>query len=278
MKFTKMQGCGNDYIYVNCFKETVKEPEELARRISDRHFGVGSDGLILICPSEKADFHMIMYNMDGSEGMMCGNGIRCVGKYVYDYGMTEKTKLSIETKSGIKYLDLFVEDGKVQKVTVDVGSPIIAPEKIPVQAEKGLEKLVDAPIVVDGKEYRMTCVSMGNPHAVVFFEDIKTLDLKEIGSAFEHHKRFPDSVNTEFVHIRNRNEIDMRVWERGSGETLACGTGACASAYACILNGFTDDKVLVHLLGGDLEIRYDREKDTIFMTGTAVTVFDGEWN
>mgnify|MGYP001063277170 CR=1 FL=1 len=278
MKFTKMQGCGNDYIYVNCFKETVKEPEELARQISDRHFGVGSDGLILICPSEKADFRMIMYNMDGSEGMMCGNGIRCVGKYVYDYGMTEKTKLSIETKSGIKYLDLFVEDRKVQKVTVDVGSPIILPEKIPVQAEKGIKKLVDAPILVDGKEYRMTCVSMGNPHAVVFFEDIKTLDLKEIGSAFEHHKRFPDSVNTEFVHIRNRKEIDMRVWERGSGETLACGTGACASAYACILNGFTDDQVLVHLLGGDLEIRYDREKDTIFMTGTAVTVFDGEWN
>lgn len=278
MKFTKMQGCGNDYIYVNCFKETVKEPEELARQISDRHFGVGSDGLILICPSEKADFRMIMYNMDGSEGMMCGNGIRCVGKYVYDYGMTEKTKLSIETKSGIKYLDLFVEDRKVQKVTVDVGSPIILPEKIPVQAEKGLKKLVDAPILVNGKEYRMTCVSMGNPHAVVFFEDIKTLDLKEIGSAFEHHKRFPDSVNTEFVHIRNRKEIDMRVWERGSGETLACGTGACASAYACILNGFTDDQVLVHLLGGDLEIRYDREKDTIFMTGTAVTVFDGEWN
>lgn len=278
MKFTKMQGCGNDYIYVNCFKETVKEPEELARQISDRHFGVGSDGLILICPSEKADFRMIMYNMDGSEGMMCGNGIRCVGKYVYDYGMTEKTKLSIETKSGIKYLDLFVEDRKVQKVTVDVGSPIILPEKIPVQAEKGIKKLVDAPILVDGKEYRMTCVSMGNPHAVVFFEDIKTLDLKEIGSAFEHHKRFPDSVNTEFVHIRNRKEIDMRVWERGSGETLACGTGACASAYACILNGFTDDQVLVHLLGGDLEISYDREKDTIFMTGTAVTVFDGEWN
>ncbi len=278
MKFTKMQGCGNDYIYVNCFKETVKESEELARQISDRHFGVGSDGLILICPSEKADFRMIMYNMDGSEGMMCGNGIRCVGKYVYDYGMTEKTKLSIETKSGIKYLDLFVEDRKVQKVTVDMGSPIILPEKIPVQAEKGLKKLVDAPILVDGKEYRMTCVSMGNPHAVVFFEDIKTLDLKEIGSAFEHHKRFPDSVNTEFVHIRNRKEIDMRVWERGSGETLACGTGACASAYACILNGFTDDQVLVHLLGGDLEIRYDREKDTIFMTGTAVTVFDGEWN
>ncbi len=278
MKFTKMQGCGNDYIYVNCFKETVKEPKELARRISDRHFGVGSDGLILICPSEKADFRMIMYNMDGSEGMMCGNGIRCVGKYVYDYGMIEKTKISIETKAGIKYLDLFIEDGKVQKVTVDVGSPIILPEKIPVQAEKGLEKLVDAPILVDGKEYRMTCVSMGNPHAVVFFEDIKTLDLKEIGSAFEHHKRFPDSVNTEFIHIRNRNEIDMRVWERGSGETLACGTGACASAYACILNGFTDDQVLVHLLGGDLEICYDREKDTIFMTGTAVTVFDGEWN
>lgn len=276
MKFTKMHGCGNDYIYINCFQETVDKPHALAKFISDRHFGVGSDGLILICPSEKADFRMEMYNLDGSEGMMCGNGIRCVGKYVYDYGMTEKTKLSIETKAGIKYLDLQVKNGRVKRVTVDMGTPVILPEKIPVQAEAGVEKLIDEPIWVKNREYRMTCVSMGNPHAVIFVEDTNAVEIETLGPAFEHHKRFPDRINTEFVHIRSRKEIDMRVWERGSGETLACGTGACASAYACILNGLTDDQVLVHLLGGDLEIRYDRTKDIIFMTGSAVTVFHGE--
>lgn len=276
MKFTKMHGCGNDYIYINCLKETVQDPYSLARFVSDRHFGIGSDGLILICPSEKADFRMIMYNLDGSEGKMCGNGIRCVAKYVYDHGMTEKTKITVETKTGIKELELEIENGNVKKVMVDMGAPIVLPEKIPVKAEEGMKRLVNEPIQVNGREYHMTCVSMGNPHAIVFLEDIKTLEIEKIGSAFEHHKRFPDSVNTEFVHIRNRNEIDMRVWERGSGETLACGTGACASVYACILNGLTEDQVLVHLLGGDLEIHYDRVKDTIFMIGPAVTVFHGE--
>lgn len=277
-----MQGCGNDYIYVNCFEETVEDPCTLARAISDRHFGVGSDGLILICPSEQADFRMAMYNMDGSEGMMCGNGIRCVGKYVYDFGMTEKTELSIETKAGRKELKLHVKGNSVEKVTVDMGAPVILPEKIPVRAEMGKKNLVNEPIQVNGREYHITCVSMGNPHAVVFIEefmeeDIRALKIETLGPQFECHERFPDRINTEFVHIRNRQEISMRVWERGSGETLACGTGACASAYACILNGFTEDQVLVHLLGGDLEIRYDRERDTIFMTGPAVTVFHGEW-
>lgn len=276
MKFTKMQGCGNDYIYVNCFKETIHNPNALARFVSNRRFGIGSDGLILICPSKQADFRMVMYNLDGSEGNMCGNGIRCVAKYVYDYGMTEKTELSIETKTGIKYLKLQIENGKVNKVIVDMGSPIVLPEEIPVKAEAGKKQLVNEPIQINGKEYFMTCVSMGNPHAVVFVEDVKALKLETIGPAFECHERFPDKVNTEFVHVKNRNEIDMRVWERGSGETLACGTGACASAYACILNGVTEDQVLVHLLGGDLEIRYDRKKHTIFMTGPAVTVFEGE--
>ncbi len=275
MKFAKMQGCGNDYIYVNCFEETIKNPCELAKFVSDRHFGIGGDGLILICPSETADFRMAMYNMDGSEGKMCGNGIRCVAKYVYDHGMTEKTGISVETKSGIKYLDLQIEQGKVSKVTVDMGAPVVKPEEIPVKAEEGKECLAGEPIEVDGKEYRMTCVSMGNPHAVVFVKDVHVLDLEKTGPGFEGHVRFPDRINTEFVHVINRKEIDMRVWERGSGETLACGTGACASVYACILNGYTEDEVLVHLLGGDLIVRYDREKHTIFMTGPAVTVFEG---
>lgn len=276
MKFTKMQGCGNDYIYVNCFKETIEDPAAIAKFVSDRHFGIGSDGLILICPSKKADFRMIMYNMDGSEGNMCGNGIRCVAKYVYDHGMTKNKQISIETKSGIKYLDLHIEEEKVVMVTVDMGTPIIIPDKIPVKAETGKEKLVDEPIIVNNKEYRMTCVSMGNPHTVVFVENVREIELEKIGSGFENHKRFPDKINTEFVHVISKKEIEMRVWERGSGETLACGTGACASVYACILNGLTENEVLVHLLGGDLKILYDEKKDTIFMTGPAVTVFEGE--
>lgn len=276
MKFTKMHGCGNDYIYVNCLEETVEHPEETAKLVSDRHFGIGADGLILICPSGKADFRMKMYNMDGSEGNMCGNGIRCVAKYVYDHGMTEKMQISVETNAGIKYLDLQVENGKVKTVTVDMGMPVLKPEEIPVTAETGKERLVDEPLLVDGKEYHITCVSMGNPHVVVFVEDTKAVEIEKTGPEFEHHGRFPDRINTEFIHVISRTEIDMRVWERGSGETLACGTGACASVFACILNGFTEDEVLVHLLGGDLKIRYDREKEHIFMTGPAVTVFEGE--
>ena len=276
MKFTKMQGLGNDYVYVNCFKEKIDNPPELARRISDRHFGVGSDGLIMINPSDKADFEMEMYNADGSRGEMCGNGIRCVAKYVYDYGLTDKTHISVETLGGIKYLDLTVEEGKVKMVKVDMGKPELEPLKIPVKASG--DKAVDEPILVGGNEYRMTCVSMGNPHAVIFIGcDVREFPLEEIGPKFENHERFPNRVNTEFVRVIDRHTAEMRVWERGSGETLACGTGACAVAVACALNGFTEDEVTVRLLGGDLQIRWDREKDTVFMTGPAEVVFDGEW-
>lgn len=276
MKFTKMQGIGNDYVYVNCLQETIENPSELAKKISDRHYGVGSDGLIMINPSDKADFEMEMYNADGSRGEMCGNGIRCVAKYVYDYGLTDKTSISVETLAGIKYLDLTVEDGKVVLVKVDMGKPMLRPEEVPVVSEK--EEVIDEPITVDGQEYRMTCVSMGNPHAVVFIDqDVKEFPLETVGVKFENHERFPKRVNTEFVNVLDRHTAQMRVWERGSGETLACGTGACAVAVACALNGLTEDEVTVKLLGGDLRIKWDREKNTVYMTGPAEVVFDGEW-
>ena len=276
MKFTKMQGIGNDYVYVNCLQETIENPSELAKKISDRHYGVGSDGLIMINPSDKADFEMEMYNADGSRGEMCGNGIRCVAKYVYDYGLTDKTSISVETLAGIKYLDLTVEDGKVVLVKVDMGKPMLRPEEVPVVSEK--EEVIDEPITVDGQEYRMTCVSMGNPHAVVFIDqDVKEFPLETVGVKFENHERFPKRVNTEFVNVLDRHTAQMRVWERGSGETLACGTGACAVAVACALNGLTEEEVTVKLLGGDLQIKWDREKNTVYMTGPAEVVFDGEW-
>ena len=276
MKFTKMQGIGNDYVYVNCLQETIENPSELAKKISDRHYGVGSDGLIMINPSDKADFEMEMYNADGSRGEMCGNGIRCVAKYVYDYGLIDKTSISVETLAGIKYLDLTVEDGKVVLVKVDMGKPMLRPEEVPVVSEK--EEVIDEPITVDGQEYRMTCVSMGNPHAVVFIDqDVKEFPLETVGVKFENHERFPKRVNTEFVNVLDRHTAQMRVWERGSGETLACGTGACAVAVACALNGLTEDEVTVKLLGGDLQIKWDREKNTVYMTGPAEVVFDGEW-
>lgn len=276
MKFTKMQGIGNDYVYVNCLQETIENPSELAKKISDRHYGVGSDGLIMINPSDKANFEMEMYNADGSRGEMCGNGIRCVAKYVYDYGLTDKTSISVETLAGIKYLDLTVEDGKVVLVKVDMGKPMLRPEEVPVVSEK--EEVIDEPITVDGQEYRMTCVSMGNPHAVVFIDqDVKEFPLETVGVKFENHERFPKRVNTEFVNVLDRHTAQMRVWERGSGETLACGTGACAVAVACALNGLTEDEVTVKLLGGDLQIKWDREKNTVYMTGPAEVVFDGEW-
>lgn len=274
MKFTKMQGCGNDYVYVNCFEETVRHPEELAVRLSNRHFGIGSDGLILICPSDKADFRMAMYNMDGSEGKMCGNGVRCIAKYVYDHHLTDKTQITLETLAGIKHLDLSVENGKVMNVTVDMGQPVFKGSQIPVRIDKDM--IVNEPITTDGMLWHMTCVSMGNPHAVVFVEDTQHMDLNAIGPAFEKHPLFPEQVNTEFVQVIDRKNINMRVWERGSGETLACGTGACASVVACVLNDKTDDAVRVHLLGGDLFIKYDRKKNTVFMTGPAVEVFNGE--
>ena len=276
MEFTKMQGIGNDYVYVDCFKEKVEHPGEVSKYVSDRHFGIGSDGLILICPSDKADCRMDMYNADGSRGEMCGNGIRCVAKYVYDYGLTDKTSISVETLAGIKYLDLTVEDGKVVLVKVDMGKPMLRPEEVPVVSEK--EEVIDEPITVDGQEYRMTCVSMGNPHAVVFIDqDVKEFPLETVGVKFENHERFPKRVNTEFVNVLDRHTAQMRVWERGSGETLACGTGACAVAVACALNGLTEDEVTVKLLGGDLQIKWDREKNTVYMTGPAEVVFDGEW-
>ena len=275
MEFTKMQGLGNDYVYVNCFKEKVENPSEMAVKVSDRHFGIGSDGLILIKPSDVADFEMEMYNADGSRGEMCGNGIRCVAKYVYDYGLTDKTSISVETLGGIKYLDLTVEHGKVTLVKVDMGTPILKPELIPIVAKE--ETVIDEPIMVGGKEYHMTGVSMGNPHDVVFMDDIKNLEIEKIGPLFENHERFPNRINTEFVNVIDRHTAQMRVWERGSGETLACGTGACAVAVACILNGLTENTVTVKLLGGDLKIEWDREKDTVYMTGPAAVSFDGVW-
>lgn len=273
MKFTKMQGLGNDYVYVNCFEEKIENPPAVARYVSDRHFGIGSDGLIMINPSEVADFEMEMYNADGSRGEMCGNGIRCVAKYVYDYGLTDKTQISVETLGGIKYLDLTVEDGKVSQVKVDMGKPELEADLIPIISER--EQVIDEPIEVDGKEYHMTGVSMGNPHAVIYVDDVKGLDLEKIGPKFENHERFPKRINTEFVHCIDRQTVEMRVWERGSGETLACGTGACAVAVSSILNNLTDTRVTVKLLGGDLQIEWDREKDRVFMTGPATVVFDG---
>jgi len=274
MKFTKMQGIGNDYVYVNCFQEVVNEPEKVAIKVSDRHFGIGSDGLILIKPSDKADFEMDMYNADGSRGSMCGNGIRCVGKYVYDYGLTKKETITVDTPSGIKYLDLKVKDNKVAQVCVDMGAPILKAANIPILSEK--EMVLGEPIEVEGIVYNMTGVSMGNPHAVVFIDDLEKLEIEKIGPKFEHHSCFPERVNTEFVKVVDENTVKMRVWERGSGETLACGTGACAVAVACILNGYTKNQVTVQLLGGDLEILWDREKNRVFMTGPATVVFDGE--
>lgn len=275
MKFTKMHGIGNDYVYVNCFEETVENPSETAVRISDRHFGVGSDGLILIKPSEAADFEMEMYNADGSRGEMCGNGIRCVAKYVYDKGLTQKTSISVDTLAGIKYLDLTVENGKVALVRVNMGKPELSAEKIPVIADT--EEVIQQPLTVNGKEYDVTCVSMGNPHCVIFLEeDVRNLNLPEIGPYFENHEKFPKRINTEFVNVIDRHTLRMRVWERGSGETLACGTGACATAVAAIVNGLTDEEVTVHLLGGDLKIHWDREANLVYMTGPATIVFDGE--
>ena len=278
MKFTKMQGCGNDYVYINGFTEKIpaeKKPA-LVQRLSDRHFGIGGDGVIFINPSDVADFEMEMYNADGSRGEMCGNGIRCVAKYVYDKGMTDATEISVVSAGKIKYLTLTVDKTHdvVTKVRVNMGSPILEPALIPVEAEG--EQAVNVPIEVDGEEYRMTCVSMGNPHAVVFMEHVREMDIEKIGPSFENHKRFPKRINTEFVEIIDRRNVFMRVWERGTGETLACGTGCCATAVACILNGLTDEEITVKLLGGELSIQWDRKANLIYMTGPAETVFEGE--
>ena len=274
MKFTKMHGIGNDYVYVNCFEESVKNPAEVSKFVSDRHFGIGSDGLILISPSAIADFRMNIYNADGSQAEMCGNGIRCVAKYVYDYGLTDKTEISVETLAGIKYLLLQVENGKVASFEVNMGAPILEPKEIPVAVEES--PVVNVPVEVKGKIYHMTCVSMGNQHAIIFMNNVKDLDIEAIGPYFENHTVFPKRTNTEFVEVLDRNTVNMRVWERGSDETLACGTGACATTVACILNDKTENEVTVHLLGGDLKIRWDREANQVYMTGPATVVFDGE--
>lgn len=274
MEFTKMQGCGNDYVYVNGFENKIDNPNKLSEIVSDRHFGIGSDGLIVINPSEKADFKMSMYNADGSEGKMCGNGIRCVAKYVYDNKMTDKTTITVETLSGIKTLELNVKNDKVETVKVNMGTPILLPKDVPVVSDK--DKVVDEPIVIDDKEYRITCVSMGNPHAITFIENTDDLKIETIGPKFENNPIFPDRVNTEFIQVLDRNTVKMRVWERGSGETFACGTGACATVVACVLNGLTDDKVTVKLLGGDLFIEYNREENTVYMTGLAKVSFTGK--
>lgn len=274
LKFTKMQGAGNDYIYINGFTQTIENPSELAIRLSNRHFGIGSDGLVLILPSGTCDFRMQMFNSDGSEAEMCGNASRCVGKYVYDNGLTTKTEITLETKAGVKYISLFDGDKKVRKVTVDMGEPILDPVLIPVKVDE--EPVLNYPLDIDGKIWKISCVSMGNPHAVTFTTGIKDLDLPVIGPKFEKHPVFPRKTNTEFIEVVDRHTLNMRVWERGAGETLACGTGACAAAVAAALNGLCDRKVTIHLLGGDLEVEWNPENNHVYMTGEAVTVFDGE--
>lgn len=302
MKFTKMQGLGNDYVYVDCTKEELATPSDIAKAVSDRHFGIGSDGLILIKPSKVADFYMEMYNADGSRSAMCGNGIRCVGKYVYDFGLTDKLDVSIETAAGIKYLNLRLLGGQVGEVRVNMGAPVFEPALIPttLEATRKIEAdgsdlaaplheeyenpvpdkvpvVLDAPLTVDGKEYRVSCVSMGNPHVITYVDDEKTVDIEKIGPLFESHPVFPERTNTEFIRVADRKNIYMRVWERGTGETLACGTGACASAVATMLNGLCDRRVTVHLLGGDLFIEWDEKDNVVYMTGPAVTVFTGDY-
>ena len=281
MKFTKMQGCGNDYIYVNGFEEKISTDAkpELVRKLSDRHFGIGGDGVIFINPSDIADFEMEMYNADGSRSQMCGNGIRCVAKYVYDNKMTSSTRISIESAGKIKYIEMTTENDKVSKVRVNMGEPILKATDIPVVSDN--EQVIDEEIEVNGSKYRMTCVSMGNPHAIVFVDDdtnlmdLKEFQIEKIGPYFENHKRFPERTNTEFVKIIDRNHVEMRVWERGTGETLACGTGCCATTVACIMNGLTDNSVTVKLLGGELLCEWDRENNLVYMTGPAVSVFEG---
>ena len=277
LTFSKMHGIGNDYIYINCFQETVTDPEKLSIFMSNVRFGVGSDGLVLILPSEVAAFRMRIFNADGSEAMMCGNATRCVGKYVYEHGMTDKTEVSLETNSGIKYLTLYVNEAtnKVDAVKVDMGKAILKPAEIPV-ADDG-DRFIAKPVVVDGVSYDMTCVSMGNPHAVVFLPEIDSLDLEKMGPSFEHHPLFPNRVNTEFIRVIDDHTLQMRVWERGSGETFACGTGACAAAVASVLNGYCkrEQEILIHLRGGDLRIIYHND-ESVTMIGPATFIFEGK--
>ncbi len=276
MKFTKMHGAGNDYVYINCFKEEVSNPELLSIQVSDRHKGIGSDGLVLIMPSEKADFRMRMFNSDGSEAQMCGNASRCVGKYVYDNGLTTKTEITLETKAGIKSLQLFPKDGKIQKARVNMGEPILEPQKIPVDLNS--ERIVGQTIDFDPEIYDITCVSMGNPHTIIFTNNIDTLALDKIGKKIEHFRLFPERTNTEFVEIISPNHVKVRVWERGAGETQACGTGACAVLVAGVLNGVMERDSVISLPGGDLQIEWALSNNCVYMTGEAVTVFEGYIN
>lgn len=274
MKFSKMQGAGNDYVYVNCFEENIKDISKAAVKVSDRHFGVGSDGLVLICPSDKADFRMVMYNSDGTQAEMCGNAVRCVGKYVYDKRLTDKKSITIETLAGIKILELNVKDGAVQTVRVNMGKPILYPKDIPVKSDK--DRFIEETVGVDGVDYKVTCVSMGNPHAVVFLDTLDGLEIEKTGPKFENHEMFPRRINTEFVEVIDKNRLKMRVWERGAGETLACGTGACAVMTAAVLCGKVKDKAVIELLGGELIIEWAGEGSEVFMTGPAEFVFEGE--
>lgn len=272
--FVKMHGCANDYIYIDCLKTTIENPNELAKVMSPRHFSVGSDGLVLICPSDVADFKMRMFNLDGSEGKMCGNAIRCVGKYVYDSGYTASTELSIETLSGIKYLSLHVVNGKVQTVSVKMGQAKLSKDDVPVISDT--DTVVSKTVSIACGSYSITCVSMGNPHCITYVEDVKCLDLEKIGPKFEFDPMFPERVNTEFIHVIDRTTLDMRVWERGSGETWACGTGACAAATSSVINGYCDydTPITIHLLGGDLTITVDHDLN-VLMEGPATKVYEG---
>lgn len=276
MKFTKMHGAGNDYIYVNCFEETIKDRSKTAIKVSDRHFGIGSDGLICIDPSDVADCKMDMYNADGSQGKMCGNGVRCVAKFAYDNGIAKKDEIAVETLSGIKYIKVAVRDGKVYEATVNMGEPILKPADIPAKFDG--EEAVNVPLTVGGKTYGVTPVSMGNPHCITYVDDVYAIEIEKIGPLFEHHEAFPERVNTEFIHVVSPEKLEMRVWERGSGETLACGTGACASVVASVLNGYCkkDTLITVKLLGGELKIKWSSEDNKIYMTGPAATVCTGE--
>ena len=275
LQFTKMHGLGNDYVYMDAINQKIEERNELAKFVSDRHFGIGSDGLILICPSEKADFRMQMFNQDGSEAEMCGNGIRCVGKFVYDKGLTNKETITVETLAGIKTLVMTAKNGKIETARVDMGKPILEPEKIPVISDENPVK--NLKLNEGEKEFTFTCVSMGNPHAVTFIkEDVNKFDICKYGAKLEINNVFPKKANIEFINVIDDKTLKMRVWERGAGETLACGTGACASVVAAILNGYTQRDVTVHLLGGDLKIKWDENDNHVYMTGPATTVFEGK--
>lgn len=276
LAFTKMEGCGNDYVYINGFTQSVPAEEKpaLVRRLSDRHFGIGGDGVIFINPAKEADFEMEMWNADGTRSEMCGNGIRCVARYVYDFGLTNQKEFSIVSAGKVKYMTLYEQDGQISAVRVNMGQPILEADQIPVRADHS--PVINVPIEVQGKEYRMTCVSMGNPHAVVFVDSTEDFPLEQVGPYFENHPCFPNRTNTEFVQVIDRSRVRMRVWERGTGETLACGTGCCATAVACVLNGLTDNAITVEVLGGELRIEWDRENDLVWMTGPATVVFSGE--